>query len=36
MRKIKLQVQMCIDGFVKRPDGELDCRIVVDLYNPEK
>ena len=24
MRKLKLQVQMTIDGFVGRPDGQLD------------
>jgi len=24
MRKLKLQVQMTIDGFVAGPDGELD------------
>lgn len=43
MRKLKLQVQMSIDGFVGRPDGGLDWmtwdmddqlkKYIVDLTN---
>lgn len=42
MRKLKLQVQVSVDGFVAGPDGEMDwknafdCGITAQHYQPVK
>jgi len=36
MRKLKLQVQMTVDGFVAGPEGQLDSSGAVNRYQPAR